>query len=906
MAKINAPLLAFNRGLVSSSALVRVDVERMRLSAEVMTNWLPKTAGSMFLRPGLGYIGAGRNDAYAIDIPFVAATDDTALIEMADGKMRVRVNDVLISRVAVSTTISNSAFATSTNWTDGSSNGGTLTFGATGLVLNAVNYGGIALCRREITVSGGDANKRHALNIVVTRGPVTFRCGSASGGDEYIAETVLRTGYHSLALTPTGNFWVQFQSTQDVDRIVASCQVATAGTMELDIPYSSGDLQLLRWSQSADVVFVASGYQQRRIERRSTDSWSLVLYAPDKPPFFASRTAGVKLKAGATRGNTTLTADRPFFKAGHVGSVFRLFNEGVERTFNIGAGGTFTDPFRVTGVFASSVIQDRRWKFGISGTWSGTLFWQRSFDGKDTGFQDFRDDSSADAPNGITTNVSYPTNNEDTDSNSVIWYRIGFKEGGYSSGTAVIRMTYGGGGSYGLVRVLAVNSSTSADVEVIQTISNSAYTDNWQESVWSEKQGWPVSVEFHKGRLWWAGKSRFIGSVADDYENFDPEFEGDAGPINRTLGRGPVDTINFMLSLGQLIIGTPGAEFSIKSTSFDEPLTPQNVQASDPSTQGSRAGANAAKVDNRGVFAQRSGKNIFELVFDPDGFEYRPHDLTLLCPKLTGAATVVGMAVQRQPDTRIHVWLSDGTVVLLTYEPSEEVNCWSRIETDGYVERITVLPGESEDQVYYRVRRTINGQTKRYLEKVALESECQGGSVNKQADAFIVVPSVTGTAVSGLSHLEGKQVVAWASGKDMGTYTVSSGAITLSSAVSVTDVLVGLGYEASYKSTKLAYAASAGTALGQVKRVNMLAVILGLVHNNGLEFGGDFTTMDRLPRLYRGRPVEVDEVFSHYEEGAVAFPGEWNTDSRLCLRANAPRPCVVEAAIVSVETNDRL
>ncbi|TIQ96771.1 MAG: hypothetical protein E5X64_29760, partial [Mesorhizobium sp.] len=98
MAKTNAPLLAFNRGLVSSSALTRVDVDRIRLSAEVMENWLPKTAGSMFLRPGFGYLGSSRNNAFAIDIPFVAATDDTAHIEFADGKMRVRIDDVLISR----------------------------------------------------------------------------------------------------------------------------------------------------------------------------------------------------------------------------------------------------------------------------------------------------------------------------------------------------------------------------------------------------------------------------------------------------------------------------------------------------------------------------------------------------------------------------------------------------------------------------------------------------------------------------------------------------------------------------------------------------------------------------------------------------------------------------------------
>src|SRR5690606_39106549 len=133
------------------------------------------------------------------------------------------------------------------------------------------------------------------------------------------------------------------------------------------------------------------------------------------------------------------------------------------------------------------------------------------------------------------------------------------------------------------------------------------------------------------------------------------------------------------------------------------------------------------------------------------------------------------------------------------------------------VEGVAVLPGEDEDQVYYRIRRTINGSTKRHLEKMAMEQECNGGTINKQADAFTIIANVTGATVLGLSHLEGKSVVVWADGKDMGVYTVTGGSITLSEAVAAADVLVGLPYQATYKSTKLAYAAAAGTALAQIK-----------------------------------------------------------------------------------------
>ncbi|OWK18322.1 hypothetical protein AJ88_03845 [Mesorhizobium amorphae CCBAU 01583] len=116
----------------------------------------------------------------------------------------------------------------------------------------------------------------------------------------------------------------------------------------------------------------------------------------------------------------------------------------------------------------------------------------------------------------------------------------------------------------------------------------------------------------------------------------------------------------------------------------------------------------------------------------------------------------------------------------------------------------------------------------------------------------------------------------------------------------------GLPYVALYKSTKLAYAAAAGTALSQIKRVNYVGLIMGRVHNDGIEVGRDFINMDRLPRLYQGRPVTADEMFEDYEEPATAFPGEWKPDSRLCIRATAPKPCVLNAAVVTVETNDKV
>lgn len=118
MAKQNAALYGFNRGLVSPIAQARVDSERMALSADVMTNWDPLVFGPMMLRPGFEYLLNSGGDLPRY-IPFVKAIDDTALLEFTDGEMRVIVDDEPLAFEAVVATVTNGDFDPDiTGWTD--------------------------------------------------------------------------------------------------------------------------------------------------------------------------------------------------------------------------------------------------------------------------------------------------------------------------------------------------------------------------------------------------------------------------------------------------------------------------------------------------------------------------------------------------------------------------------------------------------------------------------------------------------------------------------------------------------------------------------------------------------------------------------------------------------------------
>lgn len=884
-------ILAFNRGRISPLALARVDFARTALSAEVQTNWLPRALGSMTLRPGLGYTGATRGNDVSVTIPFVKARDDTARLELTDGVMRVWVNDVLVTRPTVTSAITNGTFGSDiASWTD-QDGGASVSAWATGGYMSLIGTTTAAAKRRQ-QVTCANVGIAHALNISITRGPVLIRVGSSAGADDYISETTLETGFHSLTFTPSGDFHIDLFNYNEAASLVNSIVVASAGTMEITTPWVEADLGALRWDQSGDVVFVAcEGYRQRRIERRATGSWSVVEYKSNDGPFMVQNTGPITLTPGATSGDTTLTASSPLFKSTQIGTLFKLVQSGQSQDVSVTAEDQWSSPIRVTGVDGTRVFS-----VFISGTWTATVTLQYSVG--DPG-------AWVDATSGtFTTNtaISY----DDTLDNQVIYYRIGVKAGGFTSGTVEALLSYSSGSQTGIARATSFTSSTVLNIAILAEFSAATATSEWSESYWSERRGFPTSVAIYEGRLWWAGKDRKWGSVSDSYHGFDDATEGDSAPISRSIGSGPVDTIHWLLPLQRLLSGADGAIRSARSTSLDEPLTPLNFNLKEISNQGASAHA-AVKVDTSGVFIQSGGMRVFEAAYDPGSYDYSISELTQLVPEI-GEPGIVKIVVQHQPERRFHCIRSDGTVAVMVYDKQEQVLAWLDYETDGLVEDAVVLPGTVEDQVYYTVSRW---GTVRYHEKFAAESECRGFPDAKLADAHVEYSGAATTTITGLSALEGKVVVCWgwntttpftnseglSIGRDFGTFTVTGGQITGLSA-SVTDAVVGLGYDATYMSSKLSGGAE---ELTRKKKVVAMALIGRWLHARGLLYGPSFDYMDDLPQIEDHGAVDTNDMRSAYDEPAFAFPGTWDSDSRVCLKASAPRPATVLACLATID-----
>lgn len=1023
MARQNAAHLSFNRGEVARSALARVDLEKMRLSAEQQANWMPTVLGPMMLRPGTEMVGRTLNDAACRLLPFVFSNDDLALLELTNGKLRVWLVDeddeTLVTRVSTSTVVTNGDFSSSVGWTlTATGSGASATISGGKLNISSPAAGGLAQAKRTVSVIAGDQAKEHAFRIVIDRGPIRFRAGTTDGDDNVVNEMTLETGTHSIAFTPgAGTIHIQLETITAQLKIVDSITIEAAGTLELPTSWDADDLPYVRAAQSGDVVYVACrGQQQRRIERRSLTSWSVILYKTSDGPFGTGNASDISMTPSVLTGNGTLTASRKYFRSSHVGCLFRLFSSGQIVTAALAAENTFSSAIRITGVG-----NQRTFPYTVSGEWAGTLTLQRSLDGPTSGFVDVLN---------ITSNGT--NNRDDGLDNVVVWYRIGFKTGnypnsnvtnggfatdtdwtkgtgwtiaagvascdgsqagnsdleqtisgltsgktysvtftvsGYSAGTvrarlggtngtlrsangtytesitassagtiairgdadfvgniddvsiapltANVELSYTGGGSAGVARVTGYTSATVVDIEVLTAFSSLSATEDWNEGDWSDRLGWPSAVRFHDGRLWWAGRDRIWGSVSDAYDSFDIDFEGDAGPINRSVGFGPVDNILWLLDLSRLIVGREGAETSVRSGSLDEPLTPTNFTLKDCSTQGS-ANVPAVKIDTRGVFVQQSNRRIYELAFNVEIQDYKAHDLTRLNPDI-GLEGFVDLDLQRQPDTQLHFVRGDGKVAALLHDTEDGVEAWWPYDSpacSGEIENVCILPGPLENRVYNVVSRNIGG-TKRFIERHARRDQCSGRPEARLSDCHVIDDGGT-TAVSA-PHLAGQAVVLWAwnddgtEGTDLGTglndagvmQTVTldgSGNTTIATAYDY--VCVGLPYEARFKSARLAYAAQMGSALNQKKKINRLGLILLDTHYQGLRFGQNFTRMDNLPLSKGGQTIAAGTVHEDFDVPMFSNPGDWTTDARLCLLAASPRPATAMAAVIDITTNE--
>jgi len=345
------------------------------------------------------------------------------------------------------------------------------------------------------------------------------------------------------------------------------------------------------------------------------------------------------------------------------------------------------------------------------------------------------------------------------------------------------------------------------------------------ENVWSSSRGWPKSVTFYQGRMWFGGsKSRpqtLWGSKTNDFYNFDYGTSLDDEGIGLTLDTDQVNAITSVFAGRHLQIFTTGGEFSIQ----DIPITPAKSSVRRQTLFGSSS-IPPKSIDGATLFIDRTGKSVREYLFAYAEDAYTSGTVSLLASHLLEAP--VDMAALRGTSNTdanyLYVVNNDGSIAVFNSLRDQEVGGWTKWTTDGEVEAVAVVV----EEVYFLVKRTINGVVKRYLERLDPDT---------YTDACASVSlSPASATVTGLGHLNGEECRVRADGSVMANATPASGSITLARASE--EVEVGLNYDASIKTMPVNQDFQDGPILTRKKRV--VRVIASLYESLGVSVNGEY------------------------------------------------------------------
>lgn len=274
-----------------------------------------------------------------------------------------------------------------------------------------------------------------------------------------------------------------------------------------------------------------------------------------------------------------------------------------------------------------------------------------------------------------------------------------------------------GSGIYGFIGRADSTSFTDNNIAPVKT--DTPPTGN---NPFSGSGNYPGAVGYYQQRLCFAGSNNNPQTVwmskTGAFHNFGystPVKDDDS--ITFTIAAQKVNRIRHLLPLKQLLGLTTGGEWVFQG-SAGEGVTPKTISADIESYNGTSK--IPPLVINKSAIYQHSRSNSVASLsysFEDDGFA--GEDLTKFSPHFFRGYTVGDWAYQQVPDRLVWAVRSDGALLSMTFLPEEQLVAWHQHHTDGEVESVCAIAEDDEDALYLVVKRTIDGSTKRYVERMS-------------------------------------------------------------------------------------------------------------------------------------------------------------------------------------------
>ena len=387
----------------------------------------------------------------------------------------------------------------------------------------------------------------------------------------------------------------------------------------------------------------------------------------------------------------------------------------------------------------------------------------------------------------------------------------------------------------GRARIVEVTTTTTVNVVTefpffdTTAIANADWDlETGYEDVWSASKGWPRTVTFHQGRLYFGGsKSRpstIWGSKVGLYFSFEAVEALDDDAVEATLDTNTFNAITDIISGRDLQIFTTGGEFNVNQEGLSA-ITPSNFFVSASSRNGSKEGIRVQQLESGVLFVQRQGKALSEIAFSDATLSYETAKVSLLSGHLLKGPK--RMDIRRavatdENDLLLLVNEDDGSICLFSLLRAQNVIAPSQFTTTGSFKDI----GVDIVDIYTVVSRDDGGVTKYYVEIFDDNSLTDCGVVG------------TTSATANMAHLVGAVVHCISDGYVEPDQTVPAGGTITFTNPPTASSECGLPISVEIKTMPTEVKMQSGTRIGFRKRIVEVNALLyktqNIVINNNL------------------------------------------------------------------------
>lgn len=366
----------------------------------------------------------------------------------------------------------------------------------------------------------------------------------------------------------------------------------------------------------------------------------------------------------------------------------------------------------------------------------------------------------------------------------------------------------------------------------------------------------------------------------------------DDSAITATVDSKQMNEIRHFVPLRDVLMFTSGAEFLLSAGRNADAVTPTSISFSLQSYWGS---SDVPPVVSGSciVFVANSGKVVRDLRYQMTDDGYTGEEVSILAEHLLDSP-IADWAYQQAPWSTIWVCLESGRLLTFTYLREHEIWAWSEHDSSGgkFLSVSSIREGGA-DNVYLLTKRG---------EKYFVEYQKPWEYGKPIQDAFFVDcglsyddPDVAISHVTGLDHLAGQAVVALADGSVVRDLVVAGdGSIDLPNAAN--KIAVGLPYQMIVETLDPEIRAQDGDTVGRRKVVP--SVVFTLRETRGLYVGPDENNLVPvkfpLPNEWGGPP----ELFSGILE--VVLPGKHRDEASVVFKQMDPLPMTILSLLTNV------